>query len=258
MNRETENKCCQKPSLKVSAHSIIKTEEKSHSILPHAPIVSYTGKRKRKRFRFSLRRLIIPFFCFFIAAALLSVYAEIKLRPKIRELSLISAKKMIAETVNDTVGSLARQGLICYDEMVSLKRDSMGNVNFLEVDTNALSEARAMIVREIDEALKARRSVTVSVPLGSLGGWNLFSGIGLPVRVKVHPIGAVESDVYTVLEDCGINQTRHLIRIDVKISMLCVLPEESCEVTGEVSVPLGERVLVGEVPEIYLDSIGTG
>ena len=256
MNSESENKNRHILPSKTKVESIINTEAKSQSFIRHTPIISYTGKKKRKRFSF--RRLIIPFLAFLFASLVLSVYAEIQLRPKIRELSMISAKKMIAETVNETVGSLAKDGLLSYDAMVTCNRDAAGNVNFLEVNTNELSQSRALIVKTIDSALKQRKKVTVSVPFGTLSGWNLFSGVGLPVRVKVHPIGATEGEIYTVLEDCGINQTRHLIRVDVKVVLMCVLPEENCTVEAEISVPLGERVLVGEVPEIYLDSIGTG
>lgn len=258
MNSDSENRTRQNLASNSQTHNAIINDVKSQRIIPHAPIISYTGKKKRRRRRFSLRRLIIPLLCFLFASLLLSVYAEIRLRPKIRELSIISAKKMIAETVNDTVGALAEQGLLTYDSMVTCDRDAEGNVNFLEVDTDMLSMVRSMIVKEIDTALEKRKKVTVTVPFGSLSGWNIFSGLGLPVGVKVHPIGATEGEIYTVLEDCGINQTRHLIRVDIKVSMLCVLPEENCTVESEITIPLGERVLVGEVPEIYLDSIGTG
>lgn len=241
---------------KSKVEAIINTEAKSHSSIHRTPIISYTGKKRRRRFSF--RRLIVPSLAFLFASLMLSVYAEIQLRPKIRELSMISAKKMIVETVNDTVGKLAKDGLLSYDAMVRCNRDTAGNVNFLEVDTKVLSQSRALIVKAVDSALESRKKVTVSVPFGSLSGWNLFSGVGLPVIVKVHPIGATEGEIYTVLEDCGINQTRHLIRVDIKVILTCVLPEENCTVEAEISVPLGERVLVGEVPEIYLDSIGTG
>ncbi len=256
MNSEIENKYRQTPEPKKNEAAIINTAVKSQSSIRHTPFISYTGKKKRRRFSF--RQLIIPFLSFLFASLMLSVYTEIQLRPKIRELSVISAQKMIAETVNQTVGELAENRLLSYDAMVNCNRDAEGNVNFLEVDTSLLSQTRSMIVKAVDSALEKKKKVTVSVPLGSLSGWNLFSGIGIPVRVKVHPIGATEGDIYTVLEDCGINQTRHLIRIDIKVSMMCVLPEENCTVEAEIGVPLGERVLVGEVPEIYLDSVGTG
>ena len=201
---------------------------------------------------------MIPFFCLFFSFLVLAFYTEHALRPKIQELTVISAKKMVTETVHETVGTMAKEGFLSYDDMVHCDRDAYGNVNFLEVDTAVLSYARSQIVKRIDDALKARKNVKVIVPLGSLSGWNLFGGIGIPIRVGVYPIGSTESDIYTVLEDCGINQTRHLIRLDVKIVLVCVLPEENCTVETELSVPLGERVLVGDVPEIYLDSIGSG
>ena len=98
--------------------------------------------------------------------------------------------------------------------------------------------------------------IRITVPYGSLVGWNLTSGRGFPVSTKIYPIGMTEGEIYTVLEDCGINQTRHLIRVDINAKFVLVLPGENQEIQTHISLPLGERILVGDVPEIYLDNIG--
>ena len=67
-----------------------------------------------------------------------------------------------------------------------------------------------------------------------------------------------KGEIDTALEDCGINQTRHLIRVHVRAKILIVLPGENAQVETEITVPLGERVLVGDVPEIFLDTLGAG
>jgi sporulation protein YunB len=193
-----------------------------------------------------------------MAYLLLSLYAEKKIAPEMAELAEAQAQKHLFETVNATVIQLAEEGQLNYANMVKTVSGASGEVVYLEVNTAMLNEAKARIIERVQGELEKNKKITVSVPLGSLTGWNLFSGKGFPIRVRVYPIGMTSGDIYTVLEDCGINQTRHLIQISIKAQIMIVLSGQNQFVEYEISLPLGERVLVGEVPEIYLDSIGTG
>lgn len=218
-----------------------------------SPIISYSGKKKR---RFSIRLFLIPALSFALAFLLLLVYTEKILSPQFSDLAKATAEKYILETVNRTVGEMADKGLLSYSSMVKTIRDDNGQVIYLEVDTAMLGKAKSDLVKEIDLALSKSEKMKVMVPYGSLVGWNLTSGRGFPVKIKLFPIGMAEGEIYTVLEDCGINQTRHMIRVDIKAKYTVVIPGENLEIETNVSLPLGERVLVGDVPEIYLDNIG--
>ncbi len=255
MNSDSENKIFQIPECNSNAPRAVKIAENTQT--PNnrkSPIVSFS--KKKKRFRFSLRRLIMPLFSLFLATCLLTFYAEHLLSDRFAELAKSQAEKYLSETVNSAVEKLADEGLLSYSTMVKTIRDSSGEVIYLEVDTATLAKASSKLVKYIDNALAQQKKITLSVPLGSLGGWNIFSGLGFPVRAQVFPIGNTDGKIYTVLEDCGINQTRHLIRVDISTKLHLVLPEESVEIKTEISLPLGERILVGDVPEIYLDNIG--
>lgn len=255
MNSDKENRAFQIPEDKSHVPS---TERKAATlqttINSRSPIVSFSGRKRR--FRFSLRRLIMPLFSFFLAFLLLSSYAEHLISHRFAELAKSQGEKHLTEVVNSAIEQMADEGLLSYSDMVKTIRDPTGEVIYLEVDTAQLAKASAKLVKRIDDALSEQKRIKLSVPLGSLGGWNLFSGIGFPVRARIFPIGSTDGRIYTVLEDCGINQTRHLIRVEINAKLHLVLPEKSIEVATQISIPLGERVLVGDVPEIYLDNIG--
>ncbi|MBE6713208.1 MAG: sporulation protein YunB [Ruminococcaceae bacterium] len=253
MNSDNEKKILQIREPNSRLPSTVKATDTSQiSIKRHTPVVSFSGSRKH----FSLRRLIIPILSILFAFLLLSCYAEHLLSDRFSELAKTQGEKYLSETVNAAVEQMAKDGLLTYSNMVKTIRDPSGEVIYLEVDTAMLAKASAQLVRYVDDALKKQKRITLSVPLGSLGGWELFSGIGFPVRVQIFPIGTTEGKIYTVLEDCGINQTRHLIRVDLSAKLHLILPKESVEAQTSISLPLGERVLVGDVPEIYLDNIG--
>ncbi|MBQ4037408.1 MAG: sporulation protein YunB [Clostridia bacterium] len=218
------------------------------------PLLSFQAKKRRGRF--NPRRLILPLLSLLLAIFLLSMYVEEKISPMLGELAERSAEEYLYRTVNATVGCLAREGGLDYDRMVNTLRDGTGQVIYLEVNTARLNEARSDLISRIHRDLQKETRLKVSVPLGSLTDTGLFGGRGLPVSVRVYAVGATEGDVYTVLEDCGINQTRHLMCVKVRAKLYLVLPGEDREVSLEITLPLGERVLVGDVPEIYLDTIG--
>ena len=254
MNRDKEKIAFQIPDENTSIpKAVSNTAPPQIAIKPSSPFISYSGGKKH---RFSFRRLIIPLLSFFLAFLLLSAYAEHLLSSRFSFLAKSQAEKFLLSTVTSAVEQMAKEGLLTYESMVKTIRDPSGEVIYLEVDTGMLASASAKLVQYVDRALSEKRYVTISVPIGSLGGWDLFSGIGFPVRTKIFPIGTTKGKIYTVLEDCGINQTRHLIRVDIVAKLHLVLPNDSPEVKTELSSPLGERVLVGDVPEIYLDNIG--
>lgn len=255
MNRDNEKNKLQILEEKSQHPSAVKTAAITQiTVTRKTPIVSFSGRKKRKRF--SLRRLIIPLLSLFLAFSLLTFYAEHLLASRFPELAESQAEKHLLETVNAAVEGMASDGLLSYESMVKTIRDEKGEVIYLEVDTAMLARAASLLVKRIDEALEESGRITLKVPLGGLGKWNLFSGVGVPVRVPIYPISSTEGRIYTVLEDCGINQTRHLIRVDISAKLHLVLTESVLEVKTELSLPLGERVLVGDVPEIYLDNIG--
>ncbi len=255
MNSDKEKSSFQIPEAKSRAPRAVRNADTIQTTTNRkSPVVSFSGRKKR--FRFSLRQLIMPLVSLFLAFLLLSFYAEHLIAHRFGELAKSQAEKYLSETVNAAVDRLAEEGLLSYSSMVKTIRDPGGEVIYLEVDTAMLAQASSRLVKYIDDALAQQKRIILSVPLGSLGGWNLFSGIGFPVRARVFPIGSTRGEIYTVLEDCGINQTRHLIRVDIQAKLHLVLPKESMEVETQFSIPLGERVLVGDVPEIYLDNIG--
>ncbi len=255
MNRDSENNSLQMDRRNTRNDSSIKKAEKIQTpTKPHSPIVSFSGKKRK--FRFSPRKLILPLISIFTAYLLLSLYLENALADQILELAQTQAEKELLETVHQAIGRMAKKGELNYDDLITTIHDENGQVTYLDVNTARLSQARAELVREIDKSLQKENKMSIRVPLGSLAGWNLFSGMGFPVRVRIHPIGITNGQIDTVLEDCGINQSRHLIRLRIRSKLVIILPNENTEVETELVLPMSEKILVGDVPEIYLEKIG--
>jgi sporulation protein YunB len=254
MNTENEKIHFQTPP-NASAQRSIKVQDSIQTpINRHTPILMFD--KKRRRFRFSFRKCIMPLLGILFAFLLILGYIEQKLAPQMPALAESAAKKHLYETINSAVEDFADNGLLQYDSMVKTRRDEIGQVIYLEVNTSLLNKAKSILIRRIDESLEEHSKIKISVPLGAITKSNLLSGRGYPVTVRISPVSMTEGEIFTVLEDCGINQTRHLIQVKIRANLMLFFSGETKEIETEIILPIGERVLVGDVPEIYLDNIG--
>ena len=87
---------------------------------------------------------------------------------------------------------------------------------------------------------------------GAALGLTLLAGSGPKIRVQILPVGAISSRFDTEFQSAGINQTRHQIFFDLAADVSILLPGEQCTSTIKVQVCVAETVIVGQVPETYL------
>ena len=66
------------------------------------------------------------------------------------------------------------------------------------------------------------------------------------------PVGTVSVNFVTEFESAGINQTRHRISLEATASVQIVIPTGAAPVRVSASLPVAESILVGEVPQSYI------
>ena len=71
--------------------------------------------------------------------------------------------------------------------------------------------------------------------------------------MRLVPVEAVNCTFVSEFEEAGINQTRHKIFLNVAASVELIMPTSASVVQTEAEVLVCESLLVGKVPEIYLD-----
>ena len=84
-------------------------------------------------------------------------------------------------------------------------------------------------------------------------GIDLLSGIGQRVYFKTINVTSVICQFNSTFNSVGINQTLHSIYIDVICEVNMNIPLSSIKKTCTTQVLISEAVLVGKVPEIYLN-----
>lgn len=141
-----------------------------------------------------------------------------------------------------------------YNDLVNLERDVNGNITYLSINSlriNALTLQTVKLSQEYMNNLKDKR---VSVPLGTMTGLAFLSGAGPEINFKILPIGAVKANYKSVFEDAGINQTRHMIFIEINADIEVILPLKNTVIKNTVEVYVAENIIVGKIPNVFLNS----
>ena len=71
--------------------------------------------------------------------------------------------------------------------------------------------------------------------------------------MQILPIGAVHASFDTEFESAGINQTRHRIFLKLRATVSLIIPTGSQIVEVESIMPIAESIIVGGVPDSFVD-----
>jgi len=186
-----------------------------------------------------------------LAAVLLIAHFNAKVRPQLVALAEAQLRSHLTVIANDVLSAALDGEGLSYGDLVTMNTAG-GAITSLTTDTVRLNRLRADLLERIVPQVDDLNSHDLGVPLGALTGLDLFSALGPHLPVKVLSVASADAVYENTFTDAGINQTLHRILLDVTIRAQLLLPGGI--VTVEVSVPVcvAETVIVGQVPQTYL------
>lgn len=116
-----------------------------------------------------------------------------------------------------------------------------------------MNKLASEVALTVQETIKSIRTPTIRVPLGNIFGSQLLAQYGPKIDIDVTPIGRVNVDFFTEFQESGINQTRHKIYLVVKAQVKTIIPFSSSNMVVESTVPIAETIIVGRVPDNYIN-----
>lgn len=170
------------------------------------------------------------------------------------------AQTQISNTTSDlTNDAIARQiasGDIRYDRIVYFEKDLDGRITALKTNMSEVNRLKTDILNLINDEILALDTMDIGIPLGSLILPQFFSGKG--PHIPVHILSIRNSDASFASNFCqaGINQTLHQLTmvVSIDVAMLVLAKTSSFTITSEVVV--AETVIVGQVPQTFLQTGG--
>ncbi|HLS88818.1 MAG TPA: sporulation protein YunB [Sphingobacteriaceae bacterium] len=187
-----------------------------------------------------------------LAAAWLAVACRRHLSPVLAAMAQRQAEIIGVDTLSR---SLARHlgGQIAYQDLIALRYDRQGQVSFMQVNTTAVNRLVAGLQQAIQQDLQAMGAATVELPLGLVLGSDLLAAYGPRFKVRIVPQGTVRLALDQAFTHAGINQTRHTIYLSVETHVRIMVPLHREDMVVKTKTPLVEAVIVGPVPDQYLN-----
>ena len=161
-----------------------------------------------------------------------------------------------SDLINDAIDRQIEEGAIAYDRMVYFEKDLDGRITALKTNMGLVNRLKTDTLNRINDEIMALDSDHIGIPLGSLFLPELLAGKGPRINVRVLSIRNSEADFESRFSEAGINQTLHQLTLVVSVDVAVLVLGKTEHFTVESEVVVAETVIVGTVPETYLQTGG--
>ena len=180
-----------------------------------------------------------------------------KYRPVIRGLAETQVKNATSDLTNDAIAKQIAAGNIAYDRIVYFEKDLNGRITALKTNIGEINRLKTDILNIINDEILALDTSDIGIPLGSLILPEFFSGKGPVIPVRILSIRNSDAVFASDFSQAGINQTLHRLNMQVSIDVAVLVLGQASSFTVNSEVVVAETVIVGEVPDTFLQTGGS-
>lgn len=180
---------------------------------------------------------------------------DFRIRPTLLQLAATQAKVVANRAINEAIRADITPD-IHYQNLIKLQLNTEGQVTLIQPDTGEINRISTEATLAVQKRLQNLPSEVIRIPLGQIAGSRIMAGFGPKIPVKVIPIGFVTSKINDRFISAGINQVRHQVFLTINATVKLVVPLVNQEVHVSSDVPLVETVIVGAVPQVYVENGG--
>jgi sporulation protein YunB len=174
-----------------------------------------------------------------------------RLLPVVETMAVNRARNICTDTINQAAGKVIKDNNITYDMLMELEKDSSGNITAVKANTLKIDELKYKISNEVIKELNEADTSSLSIPLGTVIGGQLFHGLGPKIRVNIERIGSAETKIINEFSSAGINQTRQQVLLEVDASITVLVSTSHITTNVKSNYTIADTVIVGNVPDSY-------
>lgn len=195
---------------------------------------------------------------FILAVVLLALFLAVrgKYRLVIRDLAQTQVKNSTSDLTNDAIAKQIAAGNIQYDRIVYFEKDLDGRITALKTNISEVNRLKTDILNIINDEILALDTSDIGIPLGSLIFPELLSGRGPAIPVHILAIRNSDASFFSNFRQAGINQTLHQLAMEVSVDVAVLALGETSSFTMTSEVVVAETVIVGSVPNTFLQTGG--
>ena len=179
-----------------------------------------------------------------------------KYRTVIEELAQTQVKNTTSDLTNDAIAKQIADGNIAYDRIVYFEKDLDGRITALKTNMSEVNRLKTDILNIINDEILALDTSDIGIPLGSLFLPEFLSGKGPAIPVRILSIRNSDAGFVSHFTQAGINQTLHRLNMEVSIDVAVLVLGHTSSFTMVSEVVVAETVIVGDVPQTFLQTGG--
>lgn len=178
---------------------------------------------------------------------------DLRLRPVVETMAEAKVTNAVTQLLDQAVAEEVQERALTYSDFITAEKDASGRITALTSNMVALNDLRTGILRDAVAAVDQIDTQNLAIPVGNLTGINFLSGRGFDLPVDVMTVGYAHAVYQSRFSDAGINQTRHQLLLEVTVSVDILLPGGDLPAEITAQVPVAETVIVGSVPDTYVE-----
>ena len=207
---------------------------------------------KKKRKKHSI--LVITSF---ICASFFISYYFLVVSPIIKTYSEAETRSLIEECINLAVSNVINRTL-SYESLIDVSYTASGDINAISANQYEINSISREIVKEAQFQISSLGGDGLNIKIGTFSGIPFFIGRGPKINLRLIPIGAVNSSFDSEFHSVGINMTKHTLFLYINTHVSIVLPVKAYDIYSSNQVMLAESIIIGKVPEVYLNGGSLG
>ena len=122
--------------------------------------------------------------------------------------------------------------------------------------SSEVNRLKTDLLNLINAEILAMDSDHLGIPMGSLVLPELFAGKGPMIPVQIITIRNSEAGFFSDFSQAGINQTLQKLNMQVSVDVSVLVLGEVSDFTISSQVVIAETVIVGQVPDMFLQTGG--
>ena len=203
-----------------------------------------------------LRKLLIIGIILILIATITFFTFRSKYHDVMIALAQTQVKNVTSDLINDAIDQQINNGTIQYDRMVYFEKDLEGRITALKTNMSEVNRLKTDLLNLINDEILAMDTDHLGIPIGSLILPEVFAGKGPQIPVQILTIRNSEADFFSEFSQAGINQTLQKLNMQVSVDVAVLVFGKVDDFTISSQVVVAETVIVGQVPEMFLQTGG--
>ena len=202
-------------------------------------------------------RTMLRFACIVVVIGIvLLILFRSRYHDAIRDLAETQVKNSTSDLINDAIDKQIEIGNIQYDRIVYFEKDLDGRITALKTNMSEVNRLKTDILNLINDEILALDTSELGIPIGSLVLPEILSGKGPDIPVRILSIRNSDASFTSRFTEAGINQTLQQLTMCVSVDVSVLVLGESNSFTVSSEVVVAETIIVGQVPNTFLQTGG--